>query len=39
MLRLESDDLCVDMSGFKFVDAMSGFIEAQKLTRRDGSCT
>ena len=35
MLRLESEDLCVDMSGFKSMDAMFGVIDAQKLTRCD----
>ena len=35
MLRLESEDLCVDMSGFKSMDAMFGVIEAQMLTRCD----
>ncbi len=35
MLRLESEDLCVDMSGFKSMDAMSDIIEAQRLTRCD----
>lgn len=35
MLRLESEDLCVDMSGFKSMDAMSGVVEVQTLTRCD----
>ena len=35
MLRLESEDLCVDMSGFESVDAIAGIIEGQMLIRRD----
>ena len=29
MLRLESEDLCVDMSGFKSMDAMFVVIETE----------
>lgn len=35
MLRLESEDLCVDMSGFESVEAIAGIIEVQTLIRRD----
>ena len=35
MLRLESEDLCVDISGFDSVDAMSVLIEVQTSIRCD----
>ena len=35
MLRLGSEDLWVDMSGFESMDAMSGVIEVQTSMRYD----
>ena len=35
MLRLESEDLCVDMSGFDSMDTIAADIEVQTLIRCD----